>query len=215
MLRDRRIVIVTALFLAQSVLIYAVSWKEVPGEVVPLRQFPRQLTTWRTVGEGILDQEVLDQLRPDDYLARSYAAPDGKEPLNLFIGYFQSLRLRARPHSPRRCLPGSGWLPHSFRQIVIPAAGAVAAFPANEYILEKGSDRILVLYWYQNPQRAVSRELWLKVYMLPDLFQYQRSDVALVRVIQPVAANGPTAAAFSRLVYASLSEHFSPSSEAH
>jgi EpsI family protein len=165
------------------------------------------MAEWEIAGEGVLDQEVLDLLRPDDYLARTYRLSGQGEPISLFIAYFQSQRLGARPHSPRRCLPGSGWLPHSFRQAVIPAADGMPAFPVNEYTLERGPERILALYWYQNAHRAVSRELWLKAYVLPDLYQYRRSDVALVRVIQPLPSNG-SATAFSRVVYSSLAGHF-------
>lgn len=208
--RDRRTWVVTGLFLVQSILVYAVPWKEIPAEIVPLREFPRQLAKWQTTSEGLLDPEVLELLQPDDYLARTYGSGGEEEPLSLFIGYFKSQRLGAHPHSPRRCLPGSGWIPYSFRQVVLPAAGGAPPIPVNEYVLEKGSSRILVLYWYQNSRRAVSREIWAKAYLLPDLLQYQRSDTTLVRVIQPSASGWAAAADFSRLVYSALTQHFQP-----
>ena len=212
---NRRLATVTALLLTQAALVYALSWKEIPARIVPLLHFPRAISDWRVVGEGLLESDVLEQLRPDDYLARDYQSspvdePGGGAPLSLFIGYFESQRLGNHPHSPRRCLPGSGWAPYEFREAIIPASADTPAFPVNEYTLERGSNRIVVLYWYQNQQRAVATELSLKIHLLPDFYRYRRSDVALVRVIQPQPGNPSDLADFSRHVYAALSSQFSP-----
>jgi EpsI family protein len=210
LVRNRRVWIVTILALSQAILLSSVKWDESSVEIIPLREFPRELQGWRTSQEAQLDREILDQLRPDDYLARTYDSADGAQSVDLFVGYFKSQRLGARPHSPQRCLPGSGWTPVSHRQISIPSYGASPAFVANEYLLERGAERIRVCYWYQNAERAVAKEVWLKAYVLPDLVRFRRSDVALVRVIQPARDQPASESSFSSLIYSALSTHFAP-----
>ena len=60
------------------------------------------------VREGVIEQDEKDVLRADDYLTRQYARRRTK-PANLFVAYFQSQRAGQTPHSPKNCLPGSGW----------------------------------------------------------------------------------------------------------
>jgi EpsI family protein len=60
------------------------------------------------------------------------------------------------------------------------------AIPVNEYMLEKGRQQILVLYWYQNNRRAWAEEFQAKLNLLADLLRYRRSDVSLVRIVAPL-----------------------------
>ena len=58
----------------------------------------------------------------------------------------------------------------------------------NRYVVQKGLDRQLVLYWYQSHGRVVASEYWSKFYLIGDAVRLNRSDAALVRVISPVAS---------------------------
>ena len=57
----------------------------------------------------------------------------------------------------------------------------------NRYVIEKGLDRQVVLYWYQSHGRIVANEYRSKIFMVYDAMRLNRSDAALVRVISPVA----------------------------
>lgn len=148
---------------------------------------PRELAPWRSISDHRLEKEVVEYLRPEVYLLRDYKRTEiGSNPINLFVAYFASLKTSYGPHSPRVCLPGSGWLVRSSREITVQAGSQ--SFPVNRYVLEKGKDRILVLYWYQNDRRTWADELYAKLYMLPDLMKHRRSDVTLVRIALPIAS---------------------------
>ncbi|MGH9667109.1 MAG: exosortase C-terminal domain/associated protein EpsI, partial [Bryobacteraceae bacterium] len=46
----------------------------------------------------------------DDYLYRRYADPEGNE-IETYVGYYQSQSSGKLIHSPKHCLPGTGWQP--------------------------------------------------------------------------------------------------------
>ncbi|HEV7844333.1 MAG TPA: EpsI family protein, partial [Pyrinomonadaceae bacterium] len=58
---------------------------------------------------------------------------------------------------------------------------------ANRYIIEHGSDRQLLVYWYQGRGRAVASEYWGKIYTVLDSISRRRSDGAMVRVMVPLS----------------------------
>ena len=99
-------------------------------------------------------------------------------------------------HSPLNCLPGSGWEPVSHRMldVTVPRKNAEAAtIGVNRYVIRKGLDRQLVLYWYQSHGRVVASEYWGKFYLVTDAVRYGRSDTAIVRVIVPISSQGSDA----------------------
>ena len=57
----------------------------------------------------------------------------------------------------------------------------------NQYVVENGLQRQLVLYWYQSHGRVVASEYRGKVYMVLDALRLNRTDAALVRVSSPIA----------------------------
>jgi len=161
----------------------------IPG----LAQIPKNLGTWNTVSEQTLEPEVTAALRPDDYILRDYAAPGTGAPIGLFVAYFKSLQNDYGPHSPRICLPGSGWLISSSKMTSIDVPGRMEKIPVNQYTMQKAGSRILVLYWYQNNRHVWADEYNAKLTLLPDLIKYRRSDASLVRVIASLPQELPDA----------------------
>ena len=158
----------------------------------PFRQFPMTLDGWRGRQDAPIDDKVLAVLGVDDYLTRVYYAAD-RSAVGLYMGYYKSQRQGDTIHSPLNCLPGSGWEPLSNSRIRVPVdsggSGASAAeIPVNRYIVQKGLDRQLVVYWYQSHGRVVASEYWGKFYLISDAIRLNRTDGALVRVIAPIDA---------------------------
>ncbi len=67
--------------------------------------------------------------------------------------------------------------------------GTPAQIGVNRYIIQKGLDRQLVLYWYQAHGRVVASEYWGKFYLIADAVRLNRTDAALVRVIVPIVGD--------------------------
>lgn len=171
-------------FLAVSLLGLAVLWSQfVVGtdQAVPRRtfvEFPLTIGGWEGRELG-LDEGVLEVLRVDDYMMRLYNNA-GKTPVALYVGYYSSLGQEAY-HSPKYCLPGGGWQIVHQRVVDIPLASASATLKANYVILQKGADRQLFLYWYQDRGRNITSDYWAKLYVLWDSITRNRTDGALVR----------------------------------
>jgi EpsI family protein len=159
------------------------------GEAVPVRQplseFPSSLDSWEGRPATTLDVEVLNILKVKDYLMRRYTDPSGKS-LWLYIGYWDSQRKGAQPHSPRNCLPGGGWEPLEAKRIAIPLPDGQAPITINRYVIQKDQYQQVVLYWYQSQGRAVAGEVAARVDMVRNALTRNRTDGALVRVSMPV-----------------------------
>src|SRR5438093_1149563 len=87
--------------------------------------------------------------------------------------------------APMNCLTGEWWQPQPIARSRI-SAGEGPRMDVNRYIVQKGLDRRLVLYWYQSHGRVVASEYWSRAYLVLDSLRFHRSDGALVRVITPI-----------------------------
>lgn len=191
MLRPNRAgLVLSAVLVAQGLAYYGLTRR---AEVIPasraLSQFPTVVGEWRMVREGAIDQDERDVLRADDYLTRQYAARGGKS-ANLFVAYFRSQRAGQTPHSPKNCLPGSGWTWSVADTIRVPIAGRVQPIEINRYVVSKGDKHAVVLYWYQSHGRVVASEYKAAAFTAWDALRYNRTDTALIRVVAPVTEAG-------------------------
>jgi EpsI family protein len=189
-------------------------------ERVPVREslanFPGSLAGWDARQLPDFDEKILAVLGVDEYLNRMYVGP-GKPPVGLYIGYYQSQRQGDTMHSPLNCLPGAGWLPISQKRTDISVSDAQGprTIQVNDFIIEKGLDRQVVLYWYQSHGRVVASEYWGKIYTVVDAVRLNRSDGALVRVVVPIPSNAPggveaaeaAAIAFAQAIFPQLGRY--------
>lgn len=176
--------VATALLLLQAGVLYSSIREEVIPTSQPLAGIPHYLGNWKFVREGVIDKESMDVLKADDTVTREYQ--NGRVEANLFVAGFRSQRTGKAPHSPKNCLPGSGWLPLADREISLDV-GKQAPIPVNRYVIAHGEQRELVYYWYQSRDRAVANEFKAKFWVVADAIRFNRTDTALVRVIVPIA----------------------------
>jgi EpsI family protein len=177
----------TLVLVAQGVLFYSASHGENTPLPAPLTAFPGSVGSWQTVQEGVIDQDTRDILKADDLLSRVYASPEGGA--ELFIAYFKTQRQGQSPHSPKNCLPGSGWqtVPSETGRVDVPVSGG--SIHINRYVVSKGEAQSVVYYWYQSQGRVIADEFAAKFYLVSDSIRHHRSDTALVRVVVPIRQN--------------------------
>ena len=161
-------------------------------EVLPphadLSSLPMQIANWR--GSDLkLSSGELEVLGPGQFLLRDYVSPAGDPLVNLFIAFFPSQRSGDTIHSPKNCIPGSGWAPVESGRISIQRDNG-SAISINRYIVAKGTSRDLVLYWYQSHGEVSASEYWAKIFLVTDAIRLNRTDGALVRVVVPIAKEG-------------------------
>jgi EpsI family protein len=151
-----------------------------------LAEFPAEVNGWRQVGRDVrFDAATEAVLHADDYVSRDYAGAGGHL-ASLYVGYYATQRSGATYHSPLNCLPGSGWTLNDPSTVEVKPADGRAAFNVNRYVIEHGTERMLMLYWYQGRGRAVASEYLDKAYAVFDSIRLRRSDGAMVRVLVPV-----------------------------
>jgi EpsI family protein len=152
---------------------------------IPFSRFPAGVAEWTGHKAPDFDPKVMVALGVDEYVNRIYVR--GDQAAQLYVGYYRSQREGSQIHSPMNCLPGAGWLPVETGVATLPAGTSSAAQNVvNRYLIQKGLDRQVVLYWYQSHGRVVASEYWSKVYLVLDSMRLNRTDAALVRVIVPV-----------------------------
>ncbi len=158
-----------------------------------LADFPTQLGDWTSVDEQKIEGRSMEILQVDDYFMRNYRNSEGKV-IGLYIGYFKSQREGKGIHSPRQCLPGAGWVPLDSKVYEIVAPGHnPETVPINKFIMGKGLDRQLFLFWYYGRGRIYASEYWNKIYLIWDGLTQKRTDGALVRVNNLIVGNAEEA----------------------
>lgn len=210
-------IVASALLLVQAAVMYGVSRREMLPKVATLDAFPREICGWALDSEQAMEKAVFENLQPDDYLMRSYTNPSIAVPVSLYVAYYRTQRNGHIPHSPKNCLPGSGWTPETAGSAEIAVAGG-ETLRVNRYIVQKDENRALVLYWYQCWNRVDASEYAARMHLLLDAVKYNRTDTALVRVTVPVIPNekaaGEAAADFAKSVYRLMCRQLPPLNDA-
>ncbi len=150
----------------------------------PLAEFPKNLGEWKGT-DSALGQDVLQVLGPGDFLARLYGDPVTAPLVDLFIAYFPSQRAGDTIHSPQNCLPGAGWSPLENSKLALTRPDG-RRIVVNIYLIGKGMEQRVVLYWYQAHGRVVASEYSAKYYLVADAIRSNRSDGSLIRVSTPL-----------------------------
>jgi len=172
-------------------------------EITPARaafsSFPLRIGTW--IGSDlILTPDELQTLGQGDFLNREYHdSSTDSATVDLFAAYLPSQRTGDTLHSPKNCLPGSGWLPVQSSNTFI-LLSSENRIPVNRYVVAKGDRRGLVLYWYLSHGRAVSNEYLAKYELVRDSIRFHRSDGAIIRVATEIKSFETPADAERRLV---------------
>jgi exosortase D (VPLPA-CTERM-specific) len=161
-------------------------------------EFPPALNEWRG-SSYTMEKAYRDVLKFDDYLLADYRTAGGA-PVNLYLAYYRSQRKGQSVHSPRTCLPGGGWEIVSLETKHLPGGEAgPASLPVNRAMIQKGEQKQVVYYWFQQRGRILTDEYLVKWYLFWDALTRQRTDGALVRVMAMVQPGEDEAGAEARL----------------
>ncbi len=187
LLRSKFVYALTLVLVVQAVLFYSASHGENTPLPAPLSAFPSLIGSWNEAQEGTIDQETRDVLKADDLMSRVYISPEGGA--ELFIAYFKTQREGQSPHSPKNCLPGSGWQTVPSETGRVDVAVPDGTIHINQFVVSKGEAQSVVYYWYQSQGRVIADEFAAKFYLVSDSIRHHRSDTALVRVVVPIRGN--------------------------
>lgn len=182
----------------------ALAWAVIPARPLaqvardPFYAFPMQIGDWTASAPQRLDAQTAKVLAADDYHLVTLANPAAAQTVDLFIAWYRD-QMAGGTHSPTICLPSAGWEISALETIDAPADAPGAPFTLNRAVIQKGLDRMLVYYWYDQQGRRTASSYYAKLIMAVSKVRSGRSDGAIVRLITPIAQGESLARAESRL----------------
>ncbi len=204
-MRSRLAILAPLFLLSQAAFVRWSAGEERPPAPPALDRFPAAIGEWKQFREDPIDPDIARILHADRILSRTYLRRPSGQFAGLLVTWFASQRSgRSQPHSPKVCLPASGWTPEATGEMTLDtAAGSIRI---NRYIIANRTSRQTVLYWYQTPRRVIAGELSAKLWLVGDAVRDHRTDMALVRVVSPAGRGNAeeasaTATSFAREVY--------------
>jgi len=181
---------------------------------VPLRKgleaFPDAIGAWQGQASTIFDPEIVSLLKTTDYLMRRYSDGSGRS-VWLYLAYWDTQRRGAQIHSPKNCLPGSGWEPLEAGTLTVPVGSGASRMTINRYVVQKDRDSMLVLYWYHSQGRAIASEIDARIETARSSMFRNRTDGGLIRISSPIygniAATEAMLIAYVQAIYPRLAEY--------
>ncbi len=161
----------------------------VPGHL-SLADFPVTVGDWTGVRLPI-DKKTAELLNADgtaSILFRKENSGSQGPPILFFGVYYDRQTPEKNIHSPENCLPSSGWAVLERKTVSLSLVPGAPPVRASYDIIQKGLERQLVLYWYQERGRTFSSDYLGRYYMIRDALVMRRTDGAMVRVSMPIAA---------------------------
>jgi len=169
---------------------------EISPHRISLNKFPDKFNEWKLI-RSKLTPSIVQKLKFDDYFLGNYVK-EKSIPIELYIAFYNSQRKGVSPHSPRVCIPGGGWHIKELERKVIKLDNNYK-LPVNRIIIEKNDEKKLVYYWFEQRNRSIANEYWMKWYLLLDAIFENRTDGALVRFTTDLDINNDENEADNRI----------------
>lgn len=148
----------------------------------PFAEFPVRVGGWHMTRQDTFSDNVFNVLLPTDYLLRRYETEDGKR-ADLYIGYHGGGKGTGGIHSPKHCLPGSGWFQVSSDRMLLDIGNEKINLV--RAVFQKGESKELFLYWFQVRDRSLSDEYSLKLAEITSSMFHRRRDASFIRITVP------------------------------
>ena len=171
--------LIVALLIITGALTYTLRYIRVqPDKIADFSGIPMHTDSW--TGEEILfSDETYAIMKATVSTMIAYKSEDQPGP-GLFIAYFQDQKYGAQIHSPRHCLPGSGWgiLKHTQEKIHVNGQ----TLPVNRVLIGARENRQLMYYWFVTRTGVITSEFGLKFNLFMNALFLKPTDAAFVRL---------------------------------
>ncbi len=195
----KSVLIALALISVAAVSQVALQPKRVFPDRTTLDLYPSVLGEWNG-NRSYLEFEIERVLGADDYLMADYSKGPSTPSVNFLVSYYKSQNEGSGIHSPEVCIPGGGWEVSKWEQIPLALGGEVnRSFNVNRAIIQKGLNRQLVYYWFEQRGRQLTNDYLAKAYTVYDSIAVGRSDGAMIRVVTPLLPGEQVESASQRL----------------
>ena len=141
--------------------------------------FPLEIGDWKGT-KDTLDPQIIELLNPQAIISATYVNSDGIS-IHLLFDFFSSEAAFGGPHSPRNCLPGSGWIITETTANNIKNKNSV--IPAGRFQLKLHKSKQVMDFWYITNYGETANDYIFKLYELLSALTFQPRDVAFVRFV--------------------------------
>lgn len=145
---------------------------------VNLDNFPPQVGEWRMTEQSFLSTNVLDVLKSDEQIMRKYVNSRGDH-VWIFLAYFHDQKYGEQIHSPKHCLPGSGWNIKKNKSIIFTDP---AEIKANRLIINQNASEEIMVYWFWTQNGIITNEYQLKLDLAINSLLRKPTDAAFIRL---------------------------------
>jgi EpsI family protein len=182
--RKKEFWITSGLLVITFILVTLLRYSRVESKKLPsFILIPMQSENW-SGQEYFFPDQTYELLKADASTLRRYANSEGKE-LYLFISYFKSQKYGSQIHSPKNCLPGSGWKIQSRGKIRIKGSSGPSLL-VNRLLISDNQSKEVMYYWFQTRSGLVTSELGLKLDLVINSLKRAPSDAAFIRINLPL-----------------------------
>lgn len=189
MISAGRYIVVYILLAVSGLYIYLHADSPVPINR-PFSEFPHASQDWKLISQSTFSAEVLEILKPTDYMARRYMNSKGDR-VELYVGYHSGGKGSGQIHSPKQCLPGSGWSNLSEERSTIEVGGR--SINLVKAVYQRGESKDLFIYWYEVKGRSYSDEYSLKLAEIANSMFNGGRDSSFIRISVPFEADAEAA----------------------
>jgi len=144
-------------------------------------RIPLHINGWKGRDLG-LDDATIDKIKPDAFLFRNYQNNGGQ--VNLYVGYYSSLKKSDSAHLPTICYPAQGWKIVGNSDITVFAGGK--KLDLSRLKVSKGATNEIVYFGFMNNTLNTNNLLRLRTDLVKKLIQGKKTDNALIRFSMPL-----------------------------
>ena len=162
--------------------------------------FPSNLGEWTSI-RTTLEPDIEQVLAADDYINANYINTTSGNGVHFFSAFYNKQTEGSGIHSPEVCLPAGGWEIFSLdtaHRVSFPDT-EFGSFEVNRAIIQKGLDKQLVYYWFEQRGQRFTNDFTAKMKVVWDSFSIGRTDGALVRFVTPIGRDEDPAQADARI----------------
>ena len=158
-----------------------------PGRMADFSVIPMSLGDTYSGREYAIDEATEEILKASVSTNRVYSTPDGTV-LQLFMAYFESQKYGSQIHSPKHCLPGSGWEFESIEpyELILPDGTRKTI---NYSVIRDKLRQAVMLYWYETRSGSVRNEFGLKFDLVKNSLLFNPTDAAIIRLVISCRSN--------------------------
>ncbi|MDH4222015.1 MAG: EpsI family protein [candidate division Zixibacteria bacterium] len=198
--------IIVGFFVLTAVLVNLMRYSRAESKKLPsFSIIPLEIREWKGE-EFFFSGQTYELLKVDVSTLRRYVRRDGAN-LWFFISYFKSQEYGSQIHSPKHCLPGSGWKILKREKVRIDP-GSGSSFKVNKLLIAEKNSREIMYYWFQTRGGVINSEMGLKLDLVFNALRRRPTDAAFIRINLPL---GQLSEEEAQLLFEDFLRTFQPS----